>query len=155
MVIFKAFLQFLYTDHLPDVQELVPAGTPNQTEKDSDAQLSALLALSNKYQATRLQLWCEAKLCEKLSTSQVCDILYQAHLFQAKQLEHACLSYIKDHTTEVLKLPAYAELVAKWPEIGLEVSLFLAGMPPAEASEAAQASKIRRLEAGKERTFGP
>ncbi|CAE7354276.1 BPM1 [Symbiodinium natans] len=156
---FKAFLQFLYTDNLPDVQELIPAGTSSQSDDGSSSrqlsQLQALLAVSNKYQATRLQLWCEAKLCEELNTSQVCSILCQAHLFQAKQLERACLSHIKGHMAEVLKLPAYTELVAKWPEIGVEVSLFLAGMPQAEASEVAQASKVRRLEAGKERTFGP
>ena len=95
--------------------------------------------MSHKYQVARLHGWCEAKLCRELSVSQVCSILCQAYLLQAKELEKACISFIKDHTSEVFTLPAYAELVKKWPQIGLKVSLFSAGVSEAEAAAALNA----------------
>ncbi|CAE7253667.1 BPM2 [Symbiodinium sp. CCMP2592] len=132
VVTFKAFLQFLYTDRLPDAQALILAAASKESENGScDPQLSqiqALLVVSHKYQVKRLQLWCEAKLSEEINASRVCSILVQAHLFQAKQLEKACLSFIKAKAGQVLLLPAYADLSKKWPQIGLKVSLFLAGV---------------------------
>lgn len=136
VVTFKAFLQFLYTDRLPDAEALILAAASNESENGScDPQLSqiqALLVVSHKYQVKRLQLWCEAKLSEEISASKVCSILVQAHLFQAKQLEKACLSFIKTKAGQVLSLPAYADLIKKWPQIGLKVSLFLAGVSETE-----------------------
>ncbi|CAE7705762.1 BPM1 [Symbiodinium sp. CCMP2456] len=131
---FRAFLQFLYTDRLPDVQELMPEGG-NETESESQQQLriQALLAVSHKYQVKRLQLWCEAKLSEDIDASHVCGILCQAHLLHAKHLENACLSFIKDHAGQVLTLPDYVELVKKWPQIGLKVHLFSVGVLDTEA----------------------
>ncbi|CAE7843596.1 BPM2, partial [Symbiodinium necroappetens] len=137
---FKAFLQFLYTDRLPDVQDFIPATTSSSRQTESSSPklslVQALLAVSHKYQVTRLQLWCEAKLSEQVDTAQVCDILCQAHLLQAKQLEKACLSFIRDHATQVHTLPAYADMVKKWPQIGLKVSLFSAGVSDTELSAA-------------------
>ncbi|CAE7762206.1 BPM2, partial [Symbiodinium necroappetens] len=123
---FKTFLQFLYTDHLPDAQPQL-------------SQIQALLAVSHKYQVKRLQLWCEAKLSEHIDTSQISAILCQAHLLQAKQLEKACLAFIRDHPGQVLTLPAYVDLVKKWPQIGLKVHLFSAGVSEAEAQDAIDA----------------
>ncbi|CAE7639816.1 BPM1, partial [Symbiodinium sp. CCMP2456] len=96
IAIFKAFLQFLYTDQLPDAQELVQKGTSHNNETESYGR-----------ELSRIQ----AKLSEQVDTSQVCGILCQ-----------------------VLTLPAYVELVKKWPQIGVKVSLFSAGMPVRELS---------------------
>ena len=91
--------------------------------------------VSHKYQVKRLQLWCEAKLSEQIDTPQVCGILCQAHLFQAKQLEQACLRFIKDHADQVFTLPAYLELIKKWPQVALKISLFSAGVHEEEQWE--------------------
>ncbi|OLP86444.1 BTB/POZ and MATH domain-containing protein 3 [Symbiodinium microadriaticum] len=143
VVTFKAFLQFLYTDRLPDGHELLRSATSSGSGNESGgprlSQIQALLAVSHKYQVKRLQLWCEAKLSEEIDTSQVCAILCQAHLLQAKQLEKACLEFIKDHPGQVLTLPAYVDLVKKWPQIGLKVHLFSAGVSEAEAQNAIDA----------------
>ena len=134
---FKAFLQFLYTDHLPDAKQLLPKGASSEPGNESGnpqlSRIQALLAVTNKYQIKRLQLWCEAKLSEEINASHVCGILCQAHLLQATHLEKACLSFIKDHAGQVLTLPAYVELVKKWPQIGLKVHLFSAGVSETEA----------------------
>ena len=100
----------------------------------------------------RLQRWCEAQLCNQLSAEQVCCILRQAHVFEAAQLEKACLSYIKDNSAQVLKLQAYSDLISKWPEVALKIHLFTAGVPEAEAAAIVQARKVRRLNDGVERT---
>lgn len=140
---FKAFLQFVYTDRLPNLEELVsmPASSESRNENGAPqlSQIQALLAVSHKYQVRRLQLWCEAKLSEQIDAVQVCGMLCQAHLFQAKQLEEACLCFIRDHADQVFTLPAYLELITKWPEIALKINLFSAGVSEAEALAAIDA----------------
>ncbi|CAE7764739.1 BPM3, partial [Symbiodinium sp. CCMP2456] len=140
---FKAFLQFVYTDRLPNLQELLSMQTSSESRNQNGApqpsQIQALLAVSHKYQVKRLQLWCEAKLSEQIDTAQVCGMLCQAHLFQAKQLEQACLCFIRDHADQVFTLPAYLELITKWPEIALKINLFSAGVSEAEALAAMDA----------------
>lgn len=151
---FKCLLQFLYTDSLKGIEDLMAkTGGKNEMGNPRLSQTQALLAVSHKYEVTRLQRWCEMRLCEHLCTSEVCNILSQAHLLEAAQLEKACLVYIKDHIQEVLKSPAYIELLKSWPQIGLKVSLFAAGVPEAEAAEAingfkgsATAGKRKRAE---------
>ncbi|CAE7336025.1 BTB/POZ and MATH domain-containing protein 2 [Symbiodinium microadriaticum] len=138
-VTFRAFLQFLYTDSLPDVKKLVADSSTASGSAESGVTLSqtqALLQVSHKYQVLRLQRWCEWKLYQQITTSEVCNILRQAHLIQARQLEKACLEFMKTNMSQVLKLPAYAELIKKWPQIGLKVSLFSAGVPETEATPA-------------------
>ena len=140
---FKAFLQFVYTDRLPNLEELLsmPASSESRNENGAPqlSQIQALLAVSHKYQVRRLQLWCEAKLSEQIDAVQVCGMLCQAHLFQAKQLEQACLCFIRDHADQVFTLPAYLELITKWPEIALKINLFSAGVSEAEALAAIDA----------------
>ena len=108
-------------------------------------------ALDN-HQVERLQRRCEAQLCKQLSAEQVCSVLCQAHVFEATQLEKACLSYIKDNAAQVLKLQAYADLISKWPEVALKIHLFSTGVPEAEAAAIVQARKLRKLEDGTEKT---
>ena len=140
---FKAFLQFLYTDRLPDAQALLSKGISGESASESRGpqlgQLQALLDVSDKYQVKRLQLWCEARLSEQIDKSQVCAILCQAHLLQAKHLETACLSFIKDHVSQVLTMPSYAELIKKWPQVALKINLFSAGVSETEALAAMDA----------------
>ncbi|CAE7824841.1 BPM2 [Symbiodinium sp. KB8] len=143
---FKAFLNFLYTDKLPTVEDLAEPSS-QAVKQDSSrcaSPMEALWAVSHKYQVERLQRWCEAQLCKQLSAEQVCSVLRQAHVFEAVQLEKACLSYIKDHATEVLKLEAYADLISTWPEVAMKIHLFSTGVPDAEAAAIVRARKVRR-----------
>ncbi|CAE7207451.1 BPM3 [Symbiodinium sp. CCMP2456] len=141
---FRAFLQFLYTDTFPNVTELM-AHRLSQGEKSEGfsriARLQALLAVSHKYEVTRLLRWCESQLCDQLSNSEVSGILCQAHLLEAGHLEKACLAFIKEHMVDVIKLPAFAELMRQWPDIMLRIGLFSAGVPDMEAAAALDASR--------------
>ncbi|CAE7426372.1 BPM6, partial [Symbiodinium sp. KB8] len=147
---FKAFLRFLYTDCLPTVAELSGGNGEAKAAEPDLSRVQALLAVSHKYQTTRLQLWCdwalecgENQLCQGLKIAEVCSILEQANLLDAQQLVKACLSFIKDHLTEVFKLPDYIELAKRWPDVGMKISLVSAGVPEAKADEVVQASKKR------------
>lgn len=136
---FRAFLQFLYTDTFPILTELM-AQRLSPCEKTEGfsriARLQALLAVSHKYEVTRLLRWCESQLCDQLSNSEVSGILCQAHLLEARHLEKACLAFIKEHMVDVIKLPAFAELMRQWPDIMLRIGLFSAGVPDMEAAAA-------------------
>ncbi|CAE7253597.1 BPM6 [Symbiodinium sp. CCMP2592] len=148
---FKAFLTFLYTDNFPFVEG--PAAKQSRTDGSLPLpQMEALWAVSHKYQVERLQRWCEAQLCKQLSAERVCDILRQAHVFEATQLEKACLSYIKENCEQVLRLQAYSSLMSKWPEVALKIHLFTAGVSESQAAAIVQARKVRRLNDGAERT---
>ena len=153
---FKAFLKFLYTDSLPSVEELsVPASTATEDRSGASTQLShmqALLAVSHKYQVTRLQRWCEKQLSERLSATELCGILRQAHLLQAEQLERACLCYLRDHVAEVAKQPDYGDLFRAWPEIALKINFYMMGVAPIPAEDMASPEGKRKR---KRDTEGP
>ena len=97
---FRAFLQFLYTDTFPNISELMAQRLSQSDEKPESfsriSRLQALLAVSHKYEVTRLLRWCESQLCDQLSNSEVISILCQAHLLEARHLEKACLAFIKE-----------------------------------------------------------
>ena len=148
-VTFKAFLKFLYTDNLPGVEELsAQASSAAWSEHAGSAQLShmqALLAVSHKYQVTRLQRWCEKQLSERLSAAELCGLLRQAHLLQAEQLERACLSYLKAHMAEVVKLPAYGKMIKAWPQIALKINFYMLGAQiPVEDMTGPEADRKRK-----------
>ena len=66
-----------------------------------------LLSLSHRCLVTRLQLWCENKLCKYVNVDQVSRILCQAHLHQAEKLEQFCLSFIKKNMAQVVTKPGW------------------------------------------------
>merc|ERR1711920_1135184 len=98
--------------------------------------LQGLLAVSHKYQVSRLQLWCERQLSESINGNNVCTILCQAHLYEAKQLEQACLMFIKENKSAVMVTPMFGRLCREWPEVMLKISLFTAGISEARAAAA-------------------
>lgn len=143
---FKALLQFLYTDSFSDVEELMKSSTAPGSDASSEESphqqlslLQGLLAASHKYQVKRLQLWCEQQLCETITSLKVCDVLCQAHLYEAKQLEKACLAFIKNHMEEVVVTPSFGQLGKDWPQVMLKISIFTAGVSETRASPAFEA----------------
>jgi len=103
--------------------------------------LQNVLAVSHKYQVPRLQLWCEQQLCDRISKKQVCSILCQAHLYEAKQLENACLTFIKENMEAVVATPGFGSLSGKWPEVMLKINIFIAGLSESAASAAVKAQQ--------------
>jgi len=153
---FKTLLKFLYTDDLTDIEESVKSmNTCGVASSDSShdntsvttsriALIQNLMAVSHKYQVTRLQLWCEQRLCDCISAHDVCSILCEAHLYEAKQLEQACLAFIKQNMGIVVATPAFGSLAADWPEVMLKINIFIAGISDSCAAHAIKAEENTR-----------
>jgi speckle-type POZ protein len=167
---FKFLLKYLYTDDLMYIADAVktaatalacdscvrtPGGDAESGSTDRFAcearisLLQGLLAASHKYQAPRLLCWCEQQLCKQISMSEVCSVLCQAHLYEAKQLEQACLDFIKDNLRTVATTQAFGRLSLEWPEVILKINIYLAGIPESKAMPAF----VGQQEARKKRQF--
>ncbi|KAB5538772.1 hypothetical protein DKX38_016305 [Salix brachista] len=94
-LIFKAMLQFIYTDKLPDVHEI----TGSASKCTSTNMVQHLLAVSDLYNLDRLKLLCESKLCEELSAKTVATTLALAEQHQCTQLKAICLKFAANPAT--------------------------------------------------------
>lgn len=137
-VTFTAMLKFIYTDDMDCVKSMVNNAclrrkNPTETAAGSltvsrVSLLQNVLAISHKYQLSRMGLWCEQQLCECLTVDEVCTVLCKAHLYDGKKLEKACLAFIKEHFADVVATPTFGSLAHDWPDIMIKVSVFLAGV---------------------------
>lgn len=103
--------------------------------------LQSVLAVSHKYALVRLQAWCEQKLCECIAISEVCSILCQAHLYEAKHLASACLNYVKEHYAAVIVTEDFGSLAKDWPEVMVKINLWMGGVTESNAKTAIEASQ--------------
>ncbi|XP_021295778.1 BTB/POZ and MATH domain-containing protein 3 isoform X1 [Herrania umbratica] len=87
--IFKAMLLFIYTDKLPDVQEI----TGSSSMCMSTNMVQHLLAAADLYNLDRLKVLCEAKLCEELNADTVATTLALAEQHHCAQLKAICLKF--------------------------------------------------------------
>lgn len=149
---FKALLKFLYTDDLTCVEDVMQKmkadaarGSRDKCFQDMCIEFTQnLLAVSHKYQVSRLQRWCEQQLCKFLSVNEACSILCQAHLHEAKHLEQVCLAFIKNHVSAVVATPAFGRLTQTWPEVMLKINIHLAGVSENAAAQAIEAQQESR-----------
>ncbi|ERN12389.1 hypothetical protein AMTRI_Chr01g137280 [Amborella trichopoda] len=88
--VFKALLHFIYTDTLPDMQELT--GLTSKCATTLMAQ--HLLAAADRYGMERLRLLCEVKLCEDISINTVATTLALAEQHHCFQLKSVCLKFV-------------------------------------------------------------
>jgi len=154
---FKALLRFLYTDDFGCMNEAMQnqrcgdqsssrCGDQAGSSVSSGHQvtwLQSVLAVSHKYALVRLQAWCEQKLCECIAVKEVCSILCQAHLYEAKQLANACLNYIRERHAAMIVTEEFGTLAKEWPEVMLKINLCIAGVAEASATPAILASQRR------------
>ncbi|XWS56617.1 hypothetical protein CRYUN_Cryun09bG0101700 [Craigia yunnanensis] len=87
--IFKAMLLFIYTDKLPDVQEI----TGSTSMCMSTNMVQHLLAAADLYNLDRLKVLCKAKLCEELNADTVATTLALAEQHHCTQLKAICLKF--------------------------------------------------------------
>lgn len=87
--VFKAMLQFIYLDELPDAHELM--GSVSTSASTLVAQ--HLLAAADRYCLDRLRSLCEAKLCEEVSIETVATTLALAEQHHSSQLKSVCLKF--------------------------------------------------------------
>lgn len=130
----KALMRYLYTDDFGCIEAMIEGTRSDQASSSADrndsrssriTSLQSLLAASHKYGVTRLQNWCEAKVCECITVDEVCSILCQAHLYAASQLADMCLDFIRQHYERVIVTAKFGTLAKDWPEVMLKINLFM------------------------------
>merc|ERR1711933_623219 len=106
--------------------------------------LQGLLAVSHKYAVERLQSWCEKQLCECITLNGVCSLLCQAHIYEAKQLVNACLTFIKEHYAGLIVTEEFGTLAKDWPDLMLKIDLCTHGVSESRAKPSIEASQRKR-----------
>jgi len=158
---FKAMLRFLYSDEfghmevsMKDSQAKERSATASDTGGSGEAGkqtspttsklsfLQDILSVSHKYQVSRLSAWCQKQLCEMVSESEVCSLLCQAHLLDAKVLEEVCMKHIRENFERVAATEEFAKVTAEWPELLMKLSLMGLG---ASASTAASCLATQQI----------
>jgi RCC1 and BTB domain-containing protein len=92
--VFKAFLQYLYTDQIE-----LPA------EEAVD-----LLKLANYYCETKLRNQCEILIKQSIKIQNAARLYSSARLYNAKELEEFSFQYMLHHLTAVVQSDAFQEL---------------------------------------------
>eukprot|EP00930_Biecheleria_cincta_P043293 TRINITY_DN29746_c0_g1_i1.p1 TRINITY_DN29746_c0_g1~~TRINITY_DN29746_c0_g1_i1.p1 ORF type:complete len:507 (-),score=65.56 TRINITY_DN29746_c0_g1_i1:12-1532(-) len=149
--IFKNFLRYLYSDNFDSLESFIAGKVSEHSSGDGRIAanevstkmsiLQQLLAVGHKYQVARLQLWCERELCRCITIEDVCTVLCQAHLYEAKQLEKRCLDFIKTHRNEVVRTAGFASLSKEWPQVSLKITLHIGAIDESSAAVAIEAQR--------------
>ncbi|KAI6206609.1 Protein roadkill [Aphelenchoides besseyi] len=83
----RGMLSFIYSDNVRELNKIA----------------LKLLAAGDKYALKRLKVMCERALCISLHPQNVCEILVHADRHSADQLKSRCVSFIIQHSAEVME----------------------------------------------------
>jgi speckle-type POZ protein len=83
-LVFRALLQFMYTDSLPEMDE-----------EDEVAILQHLLEAADRFDLQLLKVKCEDKLCRCIDESSVVTTLALAELHDFQRLQEKCFAFLK------------------------------------------------------------
>ncbi|CAN7121750.1 hypothetical protein BRARA_B00921 [Brassica rapa] len=110
--VFKALLQFMYRDSLPEDVEPVTTLTFEflTLPEIYETLVVKLLEAAEKYGMNRLRLLCEARICKGVSVKSVAKILALADRYKATELKSACLLFTAENLAAVLETDAYKEM---------------------------------------------
>ncbi|XP_042494094.1 BTB/POZ and MATH domain-containing protein 3 [Macadamia integrifolia] len=111
--IFKAMLQFMYSDELPDVREL----SGSISICTSTIMVQHLLAAADRFGLERLKLLCEAKLCDEITVDTVATTLALAEQHQCSQLKTICLLFAAGNLGAVMRSEGYGYLEESCPSL--------------------------------------
>nr|GMC95989.1 BTB/POZ and MATH domain-containing protein 3-like isoform X1 [Ipomoea batatas] len=104
--IFKAMLQFVYSDQLPDLLEI----TGSTATCTSTIMLQHLLAAADQFGLDRLKQLCEAKLCEGVTADTVATTLSLADQHGCSQLKAICLKFAATNLGVVMQSEGFRHL---------------------------------------------
>ncbi|RLN05386.1 BTB/POZ and MATH domain-containing protein 1-like [Panicum miliaceum] len=113
--VFRALLRFIYTDSLPDMEDL--------GDDDGKEMFRHLLVAADRYQVKRLKLMCEDSLCKSLSADSVATTLAFAEEQNLCSLKDACIEFIalSSKIDDVMASKGYAHLKRSCPSVLLDV----------------------------------
>ncbi|KAL6843283.1 hypothetical protein ACP4OV_026996 [Aristida adscensionis] len=114
-LVFKALLHFIYTDLLPDMEDL---------DADENEEMAKhLLVAADRYAIERMKLICERILCKRLSVEGVATTLALADQHHCIKLKEACIAFISslNRVEDVVQSQGYENLKRTCPAVFLEV----------------------------------
>ncbi|CAO2168433.1 unnamed protein product [Urochloa humidicola] len=114
--VFKAVLQFIYTDSLPDEWDDLDAKEYREISR-------LLLAAADRYAMDRLKLLCASNLVEYLDAENVATTLALADQHNCDRLKDVCIEFMasSDKMNAVLETEGYANLKRTCPSILVDV----------------------------------
>ena len=108
--VFKALLHFIYTDSLPEMDDL-EAG-------DRSELIRHMLVAADRYAMDRLNLMCQSILCDDLNVENVATILALADQHQCDMLKDACIEFMASCAMgDVVETKGFADLKRSCPSI--------------------------------------
>ncbi|CAL5029579.1 unnamed protein product [Urochloa decumbens] len=125
--VFKAMLNFIYTDSLPEMEQ-----------EDESAMTQHLLVAADKYDMERLKLICQARLRNHINAGSVAVILALAEKHNCPDLKAACFNFLKLISTCQLggmEAEEYEYLEKCYPTVKEDYDNFLLDFEKANISE--------------------
>ncbi|KAL6907741.1 hypothetical protein ACP4OV_001911 [Aristida adscensionis] len=106
--VFKALLEFIYTDMLPEIDN-----------DDMAVMAQHLLVAADRYNLERLKLICEDKLCKFIEISTVATTLTLAEQHGCHGLKHACFKFLKSPSNlkAVMATDGFEHLASSCPSL--------------------------------------
>ncbi|KAH0671370.1 BTB/POZ and MATH domain-containing protein 3 isoform X1 [Solanum tuberosum] len=109
--VFKAMLQYIYSDELPDLIEI----TGSTSTCTSTIVMQHLLAAADRFGLDRLKELCEAKLCEEVNVDTVATTLSLAEQHRCPQLKAICLKFAATNLGVVMQKDGFKHLEESCP----------------------------------------
>ncbi|CAL5007388.1 unnamed protein product [Urochloa decumbens] len=115
--IFKALLQYIYTDSLPGMDDLLDGDEREEMAKH-------LLVAADRYALERMKLMCESILCNGLKVENVAETLALADQHNSTELRDACIGFINDSSKimdTVTESSGYKHLKRVCPDVFIDM----------------------------------
>ncbi|CAL4916704.1 unnamed protein product [Urochloa decumbens] len=128
--VFRALLNFVYTDALPDFQDM--------EEHEQAAMAQHLLVAADRYNLERLKLICEDRLCSHIDTASAATILALAEQHCCPGLKEACFGFLSSPSAlnAVMTTDGFDHLARSCPSVLKEVMANIASRVPVGLDEA-------------------
>ncbi|KAK1608785.1 hypothetical protein QYE76_032458 [Lolium multiflorum] len=113
--IFRALLHFVYTDSLPDMEDL---------DHDEYSEITRhLLVAADRYAMDRLKLMCQNILCQYMDADSVAATLALADQHNCDGLKDACIQFMatSDEMDAVVETQGFADLKRACPSVLVDV----------------------------------
>ncbi|XP_016573522.1 BTB/POZ and MATH domain-containing protein 3 isoform X3 [Capsicum annuum] len=128
--IFKAMLQYIYSDEIPDLGEI----TGSTSTCSSTIMMQHLLAAADRFGLDRLKELCEAKLCEEVNVDTVATTLSLAEQHHCPQLKAICLKFAATNLGVVMQTEGFKHLEQSCPSLLSELLEAVASVDEKAAS---------------------
>lgn len=113
--VFRGLLHFIYTDSLPDMDDL--------SDDDYYEMIRLLLVAADRYAMDRMKLQCESILGEHLDVQTVATTLALADQHNCNGLKDVCIEFITNQNKmdDVVATEGYADLKRTCPSVLVDV----------------------------------